>query len=150
MSIADNSDTACEEVLQNDYVSVLYDKANTLIIIKWKRQINFEERKELFMWGYQFSIDNRVKNWLIDDEEIFMFTQQEIDWVENIWTELSSVAGIQKLAVYTPDRFHTLSTMTNFTLQAQKNYKRHGHTEHEVFTDYQEALDWLTRKVDHH
>ena len=150
MNIAENSDKEGEKVLQNDFVSVFYNKAKSLLIIKWKKQVNFEERKEVFMWGRDFSVKHQVKNWLIDDEEIYMFTQEEIDWVENTWTELASSAGISKIAVYTPDRFHTLSALTGFTLNAQKNYQRHGNTEHEVFTDYQAALSWLMRDLKSH
>ena len=143
MNKAENFGLCTKVVLQNDFVSVCYSRDHSLLILYWKRQIDFEERKQAFMWGYDFSKEHQVKNWLIDDEEIYMISQQEREWIENSWTELASQANIGKIAVYTPDHFNTLSTMTDFTSNAQKNYKHHGITEHEVFTDYQMALHWL-------
>ena len=143
MNRAEGLGLCTEVVLQNDFVSVCYNRDYSLLILTWKRQVTIDERKEVFLWGYDFTIQNKVKNWLIDDEEIYMFTQEEKDWVENCWTELAAHAEIRKIAVYTPDHFNTLSTMTEFTSNAQKNYKHHGKTRHEVFTDYESALNWL-------
>ena len=135
-----------EEVLQNSFVSVQYSEADSLLLLKWKRQIDFEERKEIFLWAYQFSKDKQVRNWLIDDEEIFIFTTQEKDWIENDWTELVADSGIRKLAVCTPDYYNILATLTDFTQRAQDNYQRYGNTQHEVFIDYPTALTWLRSK----
>ncbi len=144
MALREDSETITVEVLQNDFVNVTYSETDAFILIKWKRQISFEERKEIFMWAYQFSKDNNVKSWLLDDEEIFIITAEERDWVANAWTEIVVDSGIRKIAVYVPEYFYnTLATQTDFTETAQQNYQLHGTTEHEVFTDYETALEWL-------
>lgn len=138
------SHTAIEVVLQNEFVLVIYAEAESFILIKWKRQIDFNERKEVFLWAYQFSKANKVKNWLIDDEEIYIITNEEKQWVANDWTEIIADSGIEKIAVYVPEEaYHSINTNTDFTKTAQQNYKHHGATEHEVFTDYQTAVMWL-------
>ncbi|WP_299757967.1 hypothetical protein [uncultured Pontibacter sp.] len=83
MSGADLDRLVTEEVLQNSFVSVIYCAKHALLILKWRRQIDFDERKEVFLWSLNFSIANKVKNWLIDDEEIFVITSQEQNWVVN-------------------------------------------------------------------
>lgn len=131
-------------VLQNNCVIILYDEAETLII-QWERQINLEERKEIFFWARQFSMDHKVKNWLIDDEEIYIMTTQEKEWIENSWPPLAAEAGLAKIAVYLPDyNFSSLQTLTDFTQRAQKHYEQLDVTQHEVFTDYHTALTWVT------
>lgn len=132
-----------EEVFQNEFVSMLYSEDFSLLTVKWKRQIDLEERKEGFLWGLDFSVANKVKYWLIDDEEIFVITSEEQKWVENEWTELVAKSDIRRIAVLHPDHYNSLVTFTGFTQRAQKNYQHHGTTQHEVFTDYQTALEWL-------
>lgn len=133
-----------ELVLENEFVRITFFEAESLILLKWKRQIDFGERKEIFLWAYQFSKDRKVKNWLIDDEEIYIITTEERSWVENEWTEIVADSGIEKIAVYVPEEaYSVINTNTDFTKNAQQNYKQHGITEHEVFTDYDTALMWL-------
>ncbi|MCX2741732.1 hypothetical protein [Pontibacter anaerobius] len=143
MSEARKDKIVYEEVYQNGFVAMLYNAAHSLLIVKWKRQIDLEERKEGFLWGLDFSIKYNVKIWLIDDEEIFVITQQEQKWVENDWTEMVAKSGIRKIAVYHPDHYNSLMAFTDFTQRAQKNYQHHGATRHEVFTDMPTALKWL-------
>jgi len=139
-----NKQTVTEVVLENEFVKITLLETESCILIKWKRQIDFGERKEIFLWAYQFSKDRKVRNWLIDDEEIYIITTEERSWVENEWTEIVADAGIEKIAVYVPeDAYSVINTNTDFTKKAQQNYKHHGITEHEVFTDYSTALMWL-------
>lgn len=136
--------TFTNEILQNDFVSILYDEADTLII-KWKRQISFEERMEIFLWALGYSKENGVTNWLLDDEEIFIITSEERKWIENSWPELAAEGGIRKIAVCLPEHFSSnLLSLKDFTRRAQLNYQRLGVTQHEVFTDYETAFTWLS------
>lgn len=144
MNLPFDPGSATEVVLQNEFVLIVYAEAESCILLKWKRQIDFNERKEIFLWAYEFSKDRKVKNWLIDDEEIFIITSEEKRWVENEWTAIVADSGIEKIAVYVPEEaYHSLNTNTDFTKTAQQNYKEHGITEHEVFTDYQTAMLWF-------
>ncbi|MBC5772561.1 hypothetical protein H8S95_00665 [Pontibacter sp. KCTC 32443] len=144
MELPFHPESVTEEVLQNDFVSIINCQSDSCILIKWKRQIDFEERKEIFLWAYQFCKDNEVKNWLIDDEEIYIITSEERNWVANEWTEIVADSGIRKIAVYVPEyNYNALANQTDFTQTAQNNYQRHGTTEHEVFTDYQTAMHWI-------
>jgi hypothetical protein len=144
MEEAKGSRAVGKAVLQTDCVTIFYDEADTLII-QWERQIDLEERKEVFLWARQFSMEQSVKNWLIDDEEIYIMTTQEREWIENSWPPLAAEAGLAKIAVYLPDyNFSSLQTLTDFTQRAQKHYEQLGVTQHEVFTDYQAALTWLS------
>lgn len=136
--------TATRVALQNEFVLIVYAEAESCILLKWKRQIDFSERKDVFLWAYEFSKDNKVKNWLIDDEEIYIITTEEKKWVENEWTKIIADADIEKIAVYVPEEaYHSINTNTDFTKTAQQNYKQHGITAHEVFTDYETAMLWL-------
>ncbi|MEJ8755960.1 hypothetical protein WG947_03050 [Pontibacter sp. H259] len=138
-----NSGTITEVILQNDFVTVFYDEIDT-IIIRWERQITPEERIDTFLWAQQYSKVHEVKNWLIDDESIFLITEKEKEWVENKWPPLAAEAGIRKIVVYIPEYFqNSIMSLTDFTKRAQKNYDHYGVTQHEVFTDYQVALAWL-------
>jgi hypothetical protein len=132
-----------KEVLVNNFVSILYCSEKSLLIIKWKRQINLTERKEGFMWAYQFSCSHAVKNWLIDDEEIFLISPAEKEWITYTWTKLVASSEIRKIAVVTPIHVPGLMTNTQFTEEAQKQYTAAGHTRHEVFTDHDLALAWF-------
>jgi hypothetical protein len=132
-----------EEILRNGFVSLRYDAMRSLLMLKWLRQIDFEERREGFLRALDFSIGNNIKYWLIDDAEIFVITSQEQRWVENEWTALVATSGISKIAVLLPDHYNSLVAFTGFTQRAQKKYQHHGTTRHEVFTDHQTALQWL-------
>ena len=144
MGIAESSGVGTKEVFRNDFVVVHYGESDSLLLIEWRRQVDLEERKEIFLWAYHFSIDQLVKNWLINDEEIFIITSQERKWINDTFTRLAAEAGIRKIAVYVPEYFYnSLLTMTDFTQDAQEIYKQLGVTEHEVFTDYNMALTWL-------
>ncbi|MEJ8803479.1 hypothetical protein [Pontibacter sp. H249] len=144
MSIVESFGAATSEVLKNDYVVVRYCEADSLLIVDWQRQVEIEERKKVFLWGNQFSTDNHIKNWFINDEEIYIITPEERKWISNTWIKLVAEAGVRKVAVYVPEYFYnTLLTLTDFTQEAQDVYKQLGVTEHEVFTDYNMALTWL-------
>lgn len=132
------------EVLRNDCVSINLKKENALLEVKWHRQISYTERQETFLWAYDFSKRNSVKNWLVDDKALFLITPEEKDWVANTWTRLVSDSKIEKIAVVTSDHLPNLMANTEFTLVSQEKYKQHGRTEHEVFIDHQLAYQWLT------
>src|SRR5215218_6573014 len=131
------------EVLRNDWVSINLKLEADLLVVTWQRQITNSERQETFLWAYDFSKKNSVKNWLVDDEALFLITPEEKDWVANTWTRLVSDSKIEKIAVVTSDHFPNLLTNTEFTLTAQEKYKQHGSTEHEVFIDHNLAYQWL-------
>ncbi len=130
-------------VLKKDFVTVGQIGEN-LLSIKWEQQIDYDQRLEGFLWALAYSAENRITNWLINDEEIFIITAKEREWVINEFPELAARAGIRKVAVYLPEEFgSSLVSLSDFTKRAQVNYERLGVTQHEVFTDYQAALDWL-------
>ncbi|SFH21097.1 hypothetical protein [Pontibacter chinhatensis] len=144
MGTAESSGVSAKEVLRNDFVVVRYAEADSLLLIDWNRQIEPEERQAAFLWCIQFSVDEQVKNWLINDEEIFIITSEEREWVSHTFTRLAAEAGIRKVAVFVPEDFYSgLQTLTDFTQDAQEIYRQFGVTEHEVFTDYSMALIWL-------
>ena len=144
MGFAESSGVSTKIVLNDDAVVVRYAEAEALLLVDWKRQIEPEERKTVFRWCCQFSADVQVKNWLINDEEIFIVTSEERKWVHDTFIYLAAEAGIRKVAVYVPEYFYShLLTLTDFTQDAQQIYQQLGVTEHEVFTDYDMALTWL-------
>jgi hypothetical protein len=136
-----------QEVLGNNYVSILYHKEASLLIIKWKRQIDLDERKDGFMWAYRFSCSHAVKNWLIDDKEIFLITPAEKEWVTYTWTKLVATSDIKKIAVVIPGNLPYIISNVPFTQEAQKQYEASGETRHEVFTDYHLALTWFKEEL---
>lgn len=136
-----------KEVFQTSYISVLYDQAASLLTIKWKRQISFKERKDGFLWALRYSCSHQVRNWLIDDAEIFLITPTEKEWITHTWTKLVADSPIHKIAVVTHTDLPALESNTPFTEEAQKQYVAFGHTRHEVFTDYQVALAWFREEI---
>jgi hypothetical protein len=137
------SESLPKEVLRNNYVSVLYHKEESLLTIKWLRQINLKERKNGFLWAYWFSCPRHIKNWLIDDNEIFLITPPEKEWVTYTWTRLVARSTIKKIAVVTPGNTPGILANVQFTESAQKQYESFGDTRHEVFTDYHMAQAWF-------
>lgn len=132
------------EVLRNEFVSINLQPEDDLLIVKWKRQITCAERQETFLWAYNFSKQNNIKNWLVDDEALFLITPEEKDWITNTWTRLVSDSRIEKIAVVTTDHFPNLLANAAFTTASQLKYRQYGGTEHEVFIDQQLAFQWLT------
>lgn len=130
--------------LRNDCVKITHLPEKALLLLKWCRQITFTERRDTFLWAYDFSKKHGVKNWLLDDEHIFIITPEEKEWVTHTWTELVASSDIAKIAVVTSDHFPNLLANADFTTTAQEKYRHHGATEHEVFTDYHLAYQWLT------
>jgi hypothetical protein len=138
---------AAAAVLDNNCVSVVYQPEESLLIITWKRQISLAERKETFLWAYEFSCAHAICNWLIDDEEIFLITPAEKDWITHTWTQLVATSGIRKIAVVTPLHLPGLLSNLQFTAEAKKQYATFGHTRHEVFTDHQLARNWFKEEA---
>jgi hypothetical protein len=130
-------------VFENSYLVLSKSAADSLLILRWKRQINFEERVEGFMEAYSYSRQHQIRNWLINDEEIFLITPQEKQWVAGTWAELVAQTNISKIAVFTSASYTVLIAHTEFTLQAQENYKRYGKTRYEVFADLTTAISWI-------
>jgi len=131
------------EVLRNDCVAINLETESALLVVKWQRQITSKERQETYLWAHDFSKQNGIKNWLVDDEALFLITPEEKDWVTNTWTRLVSDTQIEKIALVTSDHFPNLLSNVAFTTAAQVNYRQHGSTEHEVFIDHQLAYRWL-------
>ena len=131
------------EVLRNDHVSINLKMEDALLVVKWQRQITYLERQETYLWAYDFSKQNGIKNWLVDDEALFLITPEEKEWVTNTWTRLVSDTQIEKIAVVTSDHFPNLMANAAFTMAAQDNYRQYSSTEHEVFIDHQLAYRWL-------
>jgi hypothetical protein len=141
------SEHPAKEVLNNNYVLILFYEEESLLLIKWKRQISFQERKDGFMWAYRFSCSHGVRNWLLDDNEIFLITSAEKEWVTYTWTKLVARSGIKKIAVVIPGHITSLTTNVQFTEEAQRQYEASGPTRHEVFTDYHLALAWFKEEL---
>ena len=131
------------EVLRNDCVSINLKTEDALLVVKWQRQITCNERQETFLWAYDFSKQNGIKNWLVDDEALFLITPEEKDWVANTWTRLVSDSQIEKIAVVTSDHFPNLMANAEYTTTTQRKYQQHSSLEHEVFIDHQLAYQWL-------
>jgi hypothetical protein len=141
------SEHLAKEVLNNNCVLILFHEEESLLLIKWKRQISFQERKDGFLWAYRFSCSHAVKNWLLDDNEIFLITPAEKEWVTYTWTKLVARSDIKKIAVVIPGHITDLTANVEFTEEAKRQYETFGPTRHEVFTDYHLALAWFKEEL---
>ena len=127
----------------NDFVSIIVFEAYSLLLLKWKRQITFPERKIGFLKGLELTNQHKIRFWLIDDLEIYLISEEEKAWILTDWVTASSKSSIIKLAVVSPDYYPSLVANTEFTGMGQENYQASGKIQHEVFTDYTSALHWL-------
>ena len=131
------------QVFDNDFVSILIFDVQSLLILKWKRQINLAERKAGFMEALSFTNKHHLNYWLIDDLQLYVISQAEKTWVLTDWVEASTKSSILKLAVVCADDYSALMANTDFTQEGKEQYQAKGQIEHEVFTDYNTAYNWL-------
>ncbi|WP_210465112.1 MULTISPECIES: hypothetical protein [Rufibacter] len=127
----------------NDFVSILLFESRSLLVLEWKRQISLEERKVGFWKGLELTNQYQIKNWIIDDLQLYIISPEEKEWVITEWTTEASKSSILKLGVVCADYYPALVANTEFTDQGKEQYESKGVIEHEVFTDYTSALFWI-------
>ena len=130
-------------MLLNNYVSILYYSEESLLVIRWKRQITFKKRKDGFLWAYWFSCSHGVRNWLLDEEEILLISPAEKEWLTNTWARLVASSPIRKIAVVSPAHMPGLMTNIQVPESAQQQQETPGLLRQHVFADYDLALAWF-------
>lgn len=132
-----------QQLLDNDFVTILLFNVPSLLILEWKRQITLPERQAGFTQALYFTNQRQIKYWLVDDLQLYIISPAEKAWILTEWIEVAVKSSILKLAVVCADYYPALMANTYFTEQGKAQYQCKSCIQHEVFTDYKSAFNWL-------
>ncbi len=136
------------KVFELDFVTIFLHPAESLLLLEWKRQINFMERKV----GYRQAIDlicqYGVKNWLINAQHLYYISPEEKNWILTEWVEIACQSPLVKFGVVCYDNYNLLIDKMNFTNHEQKLFQAKGKIDYRVFMNFTCALPWILTKQD--
>ena len=75
-------------LLQNNFVEMQLIRPFSLLIIKWKRQISFEERVFGYWAATEYLKEYQVENLLVNNEKIFLLSGSDKNWLSEILSKL--------------------------------------------------------------
>ena len=130
-------------LLQNDFVEIQIVEEVSLLTIKWKRQISFEERVIGYKEAYFYFKRFQIKNLLIDSKKVFLFTPVEKEWLYQAFNKWAPETQVKKIALITSVIYQNMSNLTEFATGLKKTLNLRGKIEHELFIDYETASLWL-------
>ena len=130
-------------VFRNNFVEVCYKDQLALVTIRWKRQISFEERKTGYQAAFNLIKETGAVNLLINNEEIFLFTNQEKLWISETLYKWKAETHIRKFALVTTALFHNLDDLVEFIQKIKNTFGKLSDFWYEFFVDQETALTWL-------
>ncbi|WP_026464968.1 hypothetical protein [Adhaeribacter aquaticus] len=133
-----------QQVFDNEFLSIQVISKKSLLILIWKRQITLNERKEGYTLALSITAKNNITFWLVDDLQLFFIGLEEMEWLATEWIETASNSSLLKVGVVSSDYYPALIANTEFTNSIGSQFQSRTKIQHEVFTDYITALNWLS------
>ncbi|WP_026464991.1 hypothetical protein [Adhaeribacter aquaticus] len=131
------------QVYQNDFATISLVVEEFLLVLEWRRHVDFAERKEGLLIALTISKENKINYWIIDDLYHGYISFEEKEWLLSEWMQRISGSGIQKIAYLARDYFSALAVNLDFRVRIITEYKERSNIENEIFIDYPTALTWL-------
>lgn len=130
-------------LFQNEFIKLSFNSDLSLLIVKWRRQIFLEER----IAGYQTAFRNikkfQVRNLLVDNSNLFLFSDEEKQWVAATFNGWVNETNIKRFALVTANEYRNLVDLSDYINASKRNYQFLNKVKHEFFTDYETALLWF-------
>lgn len=130
--------------IEEEFGTISLYEAESLILVDWKRQVAFEERKFCLLEALSLINQYQVKYLLINDQNIFYLSPGDKNWIACDWVESASASSLLKIGVVFLENYDMLINSTDFTSQLQKLYKEKGKIQLRAFTNFPCALAWVS------
>ena len=136
-------DTLIKVLFKNEFLEIGIDEPISLLVLRWKRQITSEERVAGYERAFAYLKSYAIRNMLVDNEAIFLFSQHDKAWLAETFNQWISEARIKRFALVTSDLYKNLTDLGDFIASIKKTYPLLGNVEHEFFIDYKTARQWI-------
>lgn len=130
-------------LFQNGYVKISIYRDLSLLTVIWQRQIFLDERIAGYQMVFELVKENQVKNLLVDNSNLFLFSEEEKRWVVQTFNTWVQATKLQKFALVTSDEYKNLVNLSEFIEVSKQEYQFLNTVAHEFFTDYETALWWV-------
>ena len=130
--------------IEEEFGAISLYEAESLILVDWKRQVAFGERKACLLQALELIKHYQVKYLLINDQNIFYLSQAEKNWIACDWIESASASSLLKIGVVFLENYNMLINSIDFTSQLQKLYKEKGKIQLRAFTNFPCAIAWIS------
>lgn len=127
-------------VIDNKYVSLFFHHDTQIVHHIYKTGIGGNYLKEALNVGVELLHENSACKWLSDNRAIEAHTPEETDWINTHWLPNAIEAGWKYWGLVVPDSIMARMNMNAFV---QSFYDMGVRIM--VFTDPDEAMDWLIR-----
>jgi len=136
------------QVIEHDFVTITLYQARSLLLLEWKHQISFVERKIGFLQALDLTNQYQIKNWIASDQHLFFISPEEKNWLLTDWIVLVSQSPLLKLAVVYPEDYNYVIDTISFISQGQKQYQAKGKVELRTFNNFTSAFPWVLSRHD--
>jgi hypothetical protein len=109
-------------------------------------QHHFKERQEGFQAAFDIIKKSGATNLLINNEEIFLFTSREKQWLSETLHKWQAETKIRKFALVTTALFQNLDDLAEFIQSLKTTFRPSADFRYEFFIDEQTALTWLQER----
>ena len=135
-------------LFQNYFVEMRFSKSLSLLTVKWKRQISFEERVFGYKTAIEFLKEYQVENLLVNNEKIFLLPSSDKSWLAATLSKWLIETWVKKFALVTSYLYQNMMDLPGFTDTLKRTNKLSGQIEHEIFIDNDIARIWLCPNED--
>ena len=131
------------EEIDLDYLQIEVDQQRALIRLFWKRQVTISELRTGFYTAAQVAETYACKYWLGDARNTTMLDIADQDLVAKDLVTLISKAGIRKIARLVDEQEMTFSNSLTMKLKIETKHPENIGFETAIFTNEDQALNWL-------
>lgn len=125
-------------IYDSSTASLLFDKQNKLIVLKWKKLANSDEYRELFSNLVEFARKNKVLYFLSDLREEGHVPVEDLRWLEKEVLDEAAGLGIVKVAMITEE-----SLFSTIYAETIKRKLKDQPIQVQLFTEYATAQAWI-------
>lgn len=128
---------------KTDFMEIWLDGPISLLVLRWKRQISFEERVAGYEQVFAYLKQYAIRNLVVDNEAIFLFSATEKEWITATFSQWILEAKLQRFGLVTTDLYKNLLDLSEFIGDLMLTDRFLGQVEHEFFVDHYTARQWV-------
>jgi hypothetical protein len=126
--------------LKNDFVEIVLDQTNAILIIRWMRSVRSHEYRQGIEEAGKLLLQHKQKKLLVSNQRMGVLTMDDQGWLAEISIEMFSQVTIEKLAIISSTDF--MQQFTNEMLDVRVKEST-PYFDTKYFLSEQEALEWL-------
>jgi hypothetical protein len=127
-------------IYQKDFITIYHDANRKMLHLEWHTFATSEGFREALLTAVEYAVVKKVECWIANTKNMKAIRQQDQQWTIDTFFPLFLRTGPQKLATVISDDIFNQMAVSNII--AKTTFPTNNF-EHQYFSTYQAALDWI-------